>query len=127
MNTPPIGPDDDGSEKLEKCLSIAELTLPQVYDFPVGEKTTAATRDPVKSNGARMLLLTAQPESGSFVKYASVVAHIPAQTMADDNVGDAEQKIENLGGRRVKKLGFVGEESLGCMQTERDCIGVCSG
>lgn len=42
-----------------------------------------------RSNGARVLLLTAQPQSGSSsVKYASVIAHIPAQTMADDKVAD---------------------------------------
>ncbi|XP_057503448.1 uncharacterized protein LOC130786990 [Actinidia eriantha] len=33
------------------------------------------------SNGARVLLLTAQPGTGS---PASVIAHVPAQTMADD-------------------------------------------
>lgn len=37
-----------------------------------------------RSNGARVLLLTAQPETGSCVKHASVVCYVPAQTMADD-------------------------------------------
>ncbi|XP_009776310.1 uncharacterized protein LOC107787048 [Nicotiana tabacum] len=75
MNTPPIGPPD---------LLIASAG-------PGGFSTVDAICGVAKSNGARVLLLTAQPESGSSVKYASVVAHIPAQTMADDNAGDAEQ------------------------------------
>ncbi|OIT19973.1 PREDICTED: uncharacterized protein LOC109220791 [Nicotiana attenuata] len=76
MNTPPIGPPD---------LLIASAG-------PGGFSTVDAICGVAKSNGARVLLLTAQPESGSSVKYASAVAHIPAQTMADDNAGDAEQE-----------------------------------
>ena len=49
-----------------------------------------------KSNGARVLLLTAQPESGSCAKHADVVAHVPAQTMADDHEESGEIKSRPL-------------------------------
>ncbi|CAI9092189.1 OLC1v1027373C1 [Oldenlandia corymbosa var. corymbosa] len=70
MTTPPIASPD---------LLIASAG-------PGGFSTVDAICGVAKSNGARVLLLTAQPNSGSSVKYASVVAHIPAQTMADDRV-----------------------------------------
>lgn len=54
---------------------------------PGGFSTVDAICKVASSNGARVVLLTAQPESkSSCVKYASVIAHIPAQTMADDQV-----------------------------------------
>lgn len=68
MTTPPISSSD---------LLIASAG-------PGGFSTVDAICGVAKSNGGRVLLLTAQPESGSSVKYASVVAHVPAQTMADD-------------------------------------------
>ncbi|GAB4826375.1 hypothetical protein Ancab_009240 [Ancistrocladus abbreviatus] len=68
MTTPPIGPSD---------LLIASAG-------PGGFSTVDAICEVARSNGARVLLLTAQPETGSSVRYASVVAHVPAQTMADD-------------------------------------------
>ncbi|XP_021730114.1 uncharacterized protein LOC110697081 [Chenopodium quinoa] len=71
MTTPPIGPTD---------LLIAS-------GGPGGFSTVDAICGVAKSNGAQVLLLTAQPESGSSVKYATVVAHVPAQTMADDHQG----------------------------------------
>ncbi|XP_016505352.1 uncharacterized protein LOC107823241 [Nicotiana tabacum] len=80
MNTPPIGPPD---------LLIASAG-------PGGFSTVDAICGVAKSNGARVLLLTAQTESGSSVKYASVVAHIPAQTMADDNV-EQEKSLLPMG------------------------------
>lgn len=76
MNTPPIGPHD---------LLIASAG-------PGGFSTVDAISGVAKSNGARVLLLTAQPDSGSSVEYASAVAYIPAQTMADDNAGDGEKE-----------------------------------
>ncbi|KNA23903.1 hypothetical protein SOVF_019470 [Spinacia oleracea] len=69
MTTPPIGPTD---------LLIASAG-------PGGFSTVDAICGVAKSNGACVLLLTAQPESGSSVEYATVVAHVPAQTMADDD------------------------------------------
>ncbi|XP_042504209.1 3-hexulose-6-phosphate isomerase [Macadamia integrifolia] len=38
-----------------------------------------------RSNAARVLLLTAQPKSGSAAQYATAIAFLPAQTMADDH------------------------------------------
>ncbi|XP_049394252.1 uncharacterized protein LOC125858504 [Solanum stenotomum] len=76
MNTPPIGPSD-------LLISFAGSG---------GFSTVDAICGVAKSNGARVLLLTAHPDSGSSMKYASVVAYIPAQTMADDNVGDGEKE-----------------------------------
>lgn len=72
MTTPPIASPD---------LLIASAG-------PGGFSTVDAICGVAKSKGARVLLLTAQPESGSCVKYASVIADIPAQTMADDEVGE---------------------------------------
>ncbi|KAL4575794.1 hypothetical protein LXL04_011880 [Taraxacum kok-saghyz] len=70
MTTPPISSSD---------LLIASAG-------PGGFSTVDAICGVAKTNGARVLVLTAQPESGSSVKYASVVAYIAAQTMADDGV-----------------------------------------
>ncbi|XP_010693535.2 uncharacterized protein LOC104906475 [Beta vulgaris subsp. vulgaris] len=76
MTTPPIGPTD---------LLIASAG-------PGGFSTVDAICKVAKSNGALVLLLTAQPESGSSVEYATVVAHVPAQTMADDHqVGHVDE------------------------------------
>ncbi|KAM6555913.1 hypothetical protein CsatB_002932 [Cannabis sativa] len=69
MTTPPIhGPQD---------LLISSAG-------PGGFSTVDALCSIARSNGARVLLLTAQPDTGSCVKHASVVGHVAAQTMADD-------------------------------------------
>ncbi|KDP22303.1 hypothetical protein JCGZ_26134 [Jatropha curcas] len=68
MTTPPITSND---------LLIASAG-------PGGFSTVDALCSVARSNGARVLLLTAQPETGSCVKHASVVCYVPAQTMADD-------------------------------------------
>ncbi|XP_047335065.1 3-hexulose-6-phosphate isomerase [Impatiens glandulifera] len=71
MTTPPITSSD---------LLIASAG-------PGGFSTVDAICGVAKSNGARVVLLTAQPESGSAAaKCASVIANIPAQTMADDGM-----------------------------------------
>ncbi|XP_060203572.1 uncharacterized protein LOC132631875 [Lycium barbarum] len=81
MTTPPIGPTD---------LLIASAG-------PGGFSTVDAISKVAKSNGARVVLLTAQPDKGSSVEYASVVAYIPAKTMADDDDnGDKEEEREVL-------------------------------
>nr|GMC98500.1 3-hexulose-6-phosphate isomerase [Ipomoea batatas] len=49
-----------------------------------GFSTVDAICGVARSSGARVLLLTAQPHSGSSLEFASAVAYIPAQTMADD-------------------------------------------
>ncbi|XP_004496587.1 uncharacterized protein [Cicer arietinum] len=51
---------------------------------PGGFSTVDALCSVARSNGGRVLLLTAQPETGSCVKHASAVAYVPAQTMAND-------------------------------------------
>ncbi|KAI4347523.1 hypothetical protein L6164_008332 [Bauhinia variegata] len=51
---------------------------------PGGFSTVDAICSVVRSCSGRVLLLTAQPETGSCVKHASVVAYVAAQTMADD-------------------------------------------
>lgn len=51
---------------------------------PGGFSTVDAICNVARSYGGRVLLLTAQPETGSCVKHASVVAYVAAQTMADD-------------------------------------------
>ncbi|CDP10842.1 unnamed protein product [Coffea canephora] len=80
MTTPPIASPD---------LLIASAG-------PGGFSTVDAICEVARSNGARVVLLTAQPESkSSCVKHASVVAHIPAQTMADDEVA-ADPKSKPL-------------------------------
>ncbi|KAL7615111.1 uncharacterized protein LOC111888881 [Lactuca sativa] len=74
MTTPPISSSD---------LLIASAG-------PGGFSTVDAICGVAKTNGGRVLVLTAQPESGSSVKYASVVAYIAAQTMADHGVAMEE-------------------------------------
>ncbi|KAK7391132.1 hypothetical protein VNO78_19521 [Psophocarpus tetragonolobus] len=51
---------------------------------PGGFSTVDALCAVARSNAGRVLLLTAQPETGSCVKHANVVAYVAAQTMADD-------------------------------------------
>lgn len=87
MTTPPIASAD---------LLIASAG-------PGGFSTVDAICGVAKSSGARVVLLTAQPETGSSVKQASVVAHIPAQTMADDGVGS---------GRALLPMGSVYEGAM---------------
>lgn len=71
MTTPPIAADD---------LLIASAG-------PGGFSTVDAICSVARSDGGRVLLLTAQPETGSCVKHANVVGYVPAQTMADDSEG----------------------------------------
>ncbi|PIN11921.1 6-phospho-3-hexuloisomerase [Handroanthus impetiginosus] len=90
MTTPPISSPD---------LLIASAG-------PGGFSTVDAICGVARSSGARVVLLTAQPETGSSVKFASVVAHIPAQTMADDRVEGNES------GRALLPMGSVYEGAL---------------
>ncbi|KAI3800166.1 hypothetical protein L1987_35476 [Smallanthus sonchifolius] len=77
MTTPPISSSD---------LLIASAG-------PGGFSTVDAICGVAKSNGGRVLILTAQPES---VKYANVVAYVAAQTMADDGVEVEERRASLL-------------------------------
>ncbi|VVB15680.1 unnamed protein product [Arabis nemorensis] len=89
MTTPPISSSD---------LLIASAG-------PGGFSTVDAICSVGKSSGARVLLLTAQPERGSCVKHATAVCYVPAQTMASD---EAEEKGE----RRLLPMGSVYEGAL---------------
>ncbi|ESQ43308.1 hypothetical protein EUTSA_v10015742mg [Eutrema salsugineum] len=91
MTTPPISSSD---------LLIASAG-------PGGFSTVDAICSVARSSGAKVLLLTAQPETGSCVKHATAVCYIPAQTMASDG-GDAAEKGE----RRLLPMGSVYEGAL---------------
>ncbi|CAK7337239.1 unnamed protein product [Dovyalis caffra] len=80
MTTPPITSND---------LLIASAG-------PGGFSTVDALCSLARSHGATVLLLTAQPETGSCVKHASVVCYVPAQTMADDKGDGGEMKSRPL-------------------------------
>ncbi|KAE8736443.1 Phosphoprotein phosphatase inhibitor [Hibiscus syriacus] len=81
MTTPPI---------TSKDLLIASAG-------PGGFSTVDAICSVAKSHRGRVLLLTAQPETGSSVKYADVVAYVAAQTMADDEEdGGGKEKSRTL-------------------------------
>ncbi|CAH2070264.1 unnamed protein product [Thlaspi arvense] len=92
MTTPPISSSD---------LLIASAG-------PGGFSTVDAICSVAKSTGAKVLLLTAQPETGSCVKHASAVCYVPAQTMANDDGGDAAAKGE----RPLLPMGSVYEGAL---------------
>ncbi|XP_059648882.1 uncharacterized protein LOC132294886 [Cornus florida] len=72
---------------------VSDMTTPPVSSpdllivsaGPGGFSTVNAICGVAQSNGARILLVTAQPECGSSVAYASAIAYLPAKTMADDH------------------------------------------
>lgn len=64
---------------------------------PGGFSTVDAICSVARSYGGRVLLLTAQPETGSSVKHANVVAYIAAQTMADDGGGEKSRTLLPMG------------------------------
>lgn len=75
---------------------------------PGGFSTVDALCALARSHGARVLLLTAQPETGSCVRHATVVGHVPAQTMADDG-GEAAAEEKS---RPVLPMGSAYEGAL---------------
>ncbi|KAF5771358.1 putative 6-phospho-3-hexuloisomerase [Helianthus annuus] len=91
MTTPPISSSD---------LLIASAG-------PGGFSTVDAICGVAKSNGGRVLVLTAQPELGSSVKYANAVAYVAAQTMADD-----DGVVEGGRGGALLPMGSVYEGAL---------------
>lgn len=95
MTTPPI--------------SSADLLIASAG--PGGFSTVDAICSVARSYGARVLLLTAQPESGSSVKHASVVAYVPAQTMADDDEEEEEEE-EKEKSRPLMPMGSVYEGAM---------------
>lgn len=106
------------------CMRLAHLGLPAhlVFDMttppittndlliasagPGGFSTVDAICSVARSNGGRVLLLTAQPETGSCVKHASVVAYVPAKTMAND------KDEEDVKSRPLLPMGSVYEGAL---------------
>ncbi|KAJ6339210.1 hypothetical protein OIU77_007213 [Salix suchowensis] len=80
---------------------------------PGGFSTVDALCSLARSHGATVLLLTAQPETGSCVKHASVVCFVPAQTMADDKGdGDGDGDGEEEKSRPLMPMGSVYEGAL---------------
>ncbi|KAF7852365.1 hypothetical protein BT93_L0917 [Corymbia citriodora subsp. variegata] len=71
---------------------------------PGGFSTVEAICSVARSHGGRVVLLTAQPETGTCARHANAVAHVPAQTMADDA---AEE-----GGRPLLPMGSVYEGAM---------------
>ncbi|KAE9618272.1 putative 6-phospho-3-hexuloisomerase [Lupinus albus] len=88
MTTPPITAND---------LLIASAG-------PGGFSTVDAICSVARGNGGRVVVITAQPESGSCVKHANAVAYVAAETMADD---EGEEKC-----RRLLPMGSVYEGAL---------------
>jgi 6-phospho-3-hexuloisomerase len=72
MTTPPVGPDD--------------LVIVSVW--PGSSSVLEAIMDRVRTAGAKVLAVTAQPD-GPTPRAADVVIHLPAQTMANDADGGA--------------------------------------
>ncbi|KAF5177346.1 3-hexulose-6-phosphate isomerase [Thalictrum thalictroides] len=81
MTTPPI--------------SSSDLLI--VSAGPGGFSTVDAICGIARSNGARILVITAQPETGSAVKYATSVAFLPAQTMANDDDQNSQSSLLPMG------------------------------
>nr|AAM62627.1 unknown [Arabidopsis thaliana] len=93
MTTPPISSSD---------LLIASAG-------PGGFSTVDALCSVAKSNGAKVILITAEPAIGSCVKHATDVCYVPAQTRASDNGGG--DSVE-MGERRLLPMGSVYEGAL---------------
>ncbi|CAN6813244.1 unnamed protein product [Brassica oleracea] len=86
---------------------IASPDLLIVSAGPGGFSTVDAICSVAKSAGAKVVLITAQPETGSCVKHATDVCYVPAQTMASDG-GGATEKVE----RPLLPMGSVYEGAL---------------
>ncbi|XP_010278599.1 PREDICTED: uncharacterized protein LOC104612739 [Nelumbo nucifera] len=95
MTTPPISSPD---------LLVASAG-------PGGFPTVDAICGVARSNGARVLLLTAQPESGSAVRHATTIAFLPAQTMADDH-NDHNRPSGTMGSRPLLPMGSLYEGAM---------------
>ncbi|XP_022141151.1 uncharacterized protein LOC111011614 [Momordica charantia] len=110
------------------CMRLAHLGLSshQVFDMnappiaaqdlliasagPGGFSTVDAICSVAKSNGGRVLLVTAQPETGSSVKHADVICYVPAQTMADDEEAAAAEGVKSR--RPLLPMGSLYEGAL---------------
>ena len=94
---------------------VGDMTTPPITSTdllivsagPGGFSTVDAICGVAKANGGRVLVLTAQPETGSCMKYADVVAYVAAQTLANDH--DGEVGVE---GPLLLPMGSVYEGAL---------------
>ncbi|PWZ46054.1 hypothetical protein Zm00014a_022411 [Zea mays] len=110
------------------CMRLAHLGLPahcvgDVTALPAGGgdllvasagpgafSTVDAICGVARGAGARVLLLTARPEGDFPRRQADVVAHLPAQTMADDEEGAGE--TEGSSARAKLPMGSLYEGAM---------------
>ncbi|CAA7059628.1 unnamed protein product [Microthlaspi erraticum] len=98
---------------------VSDVTTPPIYSSdlliasagPGGFSTVDAICSVAKSSGAKVLLLTAQPETGSCVRHATAVCYVPAQTMASDGGGGGDATAAKEG-RELLPMGSVYEGAL---------------
>ncbi|KAF6167583.1 hypothetical protein GIB67_031166 [Kingdonia uniflora] len=84
---------------------VGDMTTPPICSSdllissagPGGFPTVDAICGVARSNGARVLVITAQPDSGSAVKYATKVVILPAQTMADESNSKGGEELLPMG------------------------------
>ncbi|KAK3447230.1 hypothetical protein EUGRSUZ_A02801 [Eucalyptus grandis] len=79
---------------------------------PGGFSTVDAICSVARSHGGRVVLLTAQPETGTCARHASAVAHVPAQTMADDAARRRRRGGRRGGPRPLLPMGSVFEGAM---------------
>uniref|UniRef100_A0A1J3DFT5 SIS domain-containing protein n=1 Tax=Noccaea caerulescens TaxID=107243 RepID=A0A1J3DFT5_NOCCA len=97
---------------------VSDVTTPPISSSdlliasagPGGFSTVDAICSVAKSSGAKVLLLTAQPETGSCVKHATAVCYVPAQTMASDGGGGGNATAKEE--RELLPMGSVYEGAL---------------
>ncbi|GJX08457.1 sugar isomerase [Tanacetum coccineum] len=100
---------------------VGDMTTPPITSIdlliasagPGGFSTVDAICGVAKANGGRVLVLTAQPETGSCMKYADAVAYVAAQTMANDHDDDDDGEVgAGVGGPLLLPMGSVYEGAL---------------
>ncbi|KAK9292854.1 hypothetical protein L1049_020835 [Liquidambar formosana] len=90
---------------------ISSLDLLVASAGPGGFSTVDAICGVARSNGARVLLVTAQPDSGSCATHATAIAHIPAKTMANDHDDEGDGGAE-MRSRPLLPMGSVYEGAM---------------
>ncbi|TKW06021.1 hypothetical protein SEVIR_7G214900v4 [Setaria viridis] len=112
------------------CMRLAHLGLPahcvgDVTAPPAGAgdllvasagpgsfSTVDAICGVARGAGARVLLLTARPEGDFSRRQADVVAHLPAQTMADDEEEAEATELERASSRAKLPMGSLYEGAM---------------
>ncbi|XP_004976525.1 uncharacterized protein LOC101769019 [Setaria italica] len=112
------------------CMRLAHLGLPahcvgDVTAPPAGAgdllvasagpgsfSTVDAICGVARGAGARVLLLTARPEGDFSRRQADVVAHLPAQTMADDDEEAEATELERASSRAKLPMGSLYEGAM---------------